>query len=402
MRFSRLVLPLLALSVVTIASFTACGGGGGGSSAGSKTAMRGLLDLGDISFYNKPSPNAVPTNDPSELQTFASSFSGIVINATWAQLQPDGPGPVVADNGIDQGLRAVAAYNAQNPVTPLAVKLRVWGGLVAPTWAKEIGGGPIAVTFNLASGGTGSGTVGPWWDSQYIDAWRDLQARLAKAYDNNPLIREVAVTSCASNTDEPFVSWSDVPETIAALQGLGYNDLTQQNCLSGAVQDYAAWVRTPIDYPFSIFQSTDQDVPPKPRLCIEPDFTASAMQACEANEHCILSNQALRQPEYLPDEIVYSTMAAAFAATTVDFQTASPLRIYDWCGTIANAVSLHASSVEMWGDFGGFLTMADGPAIMANLSQAVLTQTSPAPSPCPPLPSATPTPVQPGNICGSD
>jgi hypothetical protein len=91
-------------------------------------------------------------------------------------------------------------------------------------------------------------------------------------------------------------------------------------------------------------------------------------------------------------------MAAAFPATTVDFQTASPLRIYDWCGTIANAVS----SVEMWGDFGGFLTMADGPAIMANLSQAVLTQTSPAPSPCPPLPSATPTPVQPGNICGSD
>jgi hypothetical protein len=364
--------------------------------------MGGLLDLGDISFYLSSSPSVVPTNDPSELQPFASSFDGIVINVTWAQLQPNGPGPLPADNAIDQGLRAVATYNSQNRATPLTVKLRVWAGLVAPTWAKQIGGGPIAVTFNLPSGGTGSVTVAPWWNTEYSQDWRDLQARLANAYDNNPLIREVAVTSCASETDEPFISWSDVPTTIAALQALGHNDSAQQNCLMGAIQDYAAWKRTPIDYPFSIFQATDLDVPPKPKLCTKPNFTQSVMQACEANGHCILSNQALRQPEYLPDEIVYNTMASAFPATLVDFQTASPQRIYDWCGTIANAVTLHARSVEMWGDFGGFLTMAEGAAIMANLSQVVLRQTPPAASPCPSLPLATPTPVEPGNVCSGD
>ena len=88
--------------------------------------MRGLLDLGNISFYTKPSPSAIPTNDPSELQPFASSFAGIVINVTWAQLQPT-PGAVLADdNPIDQALASVQNYNDLNPDTPLQVKLRLW------------------------------------------------------------------------------------------------------------------------------------------------------------------------------------------------------------------------------------------------------------------------------------
>jgi hypothetical protein len=63
-----------------------------------KSAMRGLLDLGNISFYTKPSPSAIPTNNPFELRPFAKSFSGIVINATWSQLQPEGPSPIAANN----------------------------------------------------------------------------------------------------------------------------------------------------------------------------------------------------------------------------------------------------------------------------------------------------------------
>jgi hypothetical protein len=282
------------------------------------------------------------------------------------------------------------------------VKLRVWGGLVAPQWAQQLGGGPIAVTFENPAGGNNlNGTVGPWWSKQYIEAWRNLQALLAAAYDSNALIQEVAVTSCASQTDEPFVAWSNVPATIAALQTYGYSDAAQQACLAGAIADYAAWVHTPIDYPFSIFQATDQDVGSKPKLCIEPDFTQSVMRECVANGHCILSNQALRVPLYPPDSVVYSTMAAEYRSAPIDFQTASPARIFDWCGTVANGVALHADSIEMWGDFGGFLTMTDGTAIMANLAQAVLTRSSPAPSPCPPVPSATPTPTQPGKVCGS-
>jgi hypothetical protein len=183
--------------------------------------------------------------------------------------------------------------------------------------------------------------------------------------------------------------------TINTLQQCGYSDNAQHGCLSGAIEDYSAWVRTPIDFPFSIYQVTDADIPPNPRLSTDPDFTAGVMLACQRAGNCILSNQALRDPMYSSDEIVYATMTQLYPlGAVIDFQTASPANIMNWCGAVGNGVTLHASSIEMWPDFGGFLTLANGAAVMANLSTAVLTQTQPAASPCPPIsiPTATPTP----------
>jgi hypothetical protein len=371
-----------------------------------KGPMHGLLDLGNISFYTKPSPSAIPTNDPSELQPFASSFTGIVINVTWAQLQPL-PGEALADNNpIDQGLAAVQSYNSMNPGTPLQVKLRVWGGLTAPEWVKAqavcgTATGPIDVEYNDQNGNLETGSVGAWWTPTYISEWRSLQALLAEKYDANPLIQEVAVTSCASSTDEPFVAWTrgtykdqqgNTQTTINVLQQCGYSDSAQQDCLMGAIEDYSAWTSTPIDYPFSIYQITDLDVPPAPKLSTDPGFTALVMKSCADAGNCILSNQALRNPNDASDAIVYTTMAALYP-TAIDFQTASPANIMDWCGAVGNGVNLHGLSIEMWGDFGGFLTLPDGVAIMANLSNAVLTRSTPAPSPCPPVSTATPSPA---------
>jgi hypothetical protein len=402
----------LAGIVAALAASVGCGGSSPPplpnqmpAPAPSKQALRGLLDLGNISFYTKP--GGIPTNDPSELQPFASSFGGIVINATWAQLQPVAGAPLAQDNPIDQALAAVESYNAANPDTPLQVKLRVWGGLAAPTWVEaqaECGGisGPINVTYNDQNNDQETGTVGPWWTPAYITEWRALQAMLAARYDGNPLIQEVAVTSCASSTDEPFVAWTrgtytdgqgNLQTTINVLQQCGYSDNAQQACLSGAMDDYSAWKLTPIDYPFSIYQVTDSDIPPSPKLSTDPGFTAAVMQLCASAGNCILSNQALRNPNDSSDQIVYSTMAQLYGtALAIDFQTASPANIMDWCGAVGNGVALHCSSIEMWGDFGGFLTMSDGAAIMANLSNAVLTQSPPAPSPCPPITTSPPSP----------
>ncbi|MGH8013937.1 MAG: hypothetical protein ACREQ4_15725, partial [Candidatus Binataceae bacterium] len=247
------------------------------------------------------------------------------------------------------------------------------------------------------SGITEMGPVGLWWTPAYVQAWRDLQRRLARKYDGNPLIDEVAVTSCASNTDEPFISWNADPATIQTLRQFGYSDAGQQSCLSGAIDDYSGWKKTRIDFPFSQFQNTDEDVPPDPKITTDPEFTVAVMQACYASGHCILSNQALRYPEYTPDSVVYNEMLALFAqspsSALIDFQTASPVNIGSWCGAIGNGVSSHGLSYEMWGDYGGFITIPDGAAIMANLAHAVLTQTQPLPSPCPastivPVPAA--------------
>jgi hypothetical protein len=47
-----------------------------------------------------------------------------------------------------------------------------------------------------------------------------------------------------------------------------------------------------------------------------------------------LSNQALRNPNDSSDQIVYTTMARLHKRAAIDFQTASPANIMDWCGAV--------------------------------------------------------------------
>ena len=69
-----------------------------------------------------------------------------MIIASWKQLQPTPSSELGDDNVIDNMLAEIHTYNLNHPNKPLAVKLRVWGGFMAPNWAKQIGGAPIAFT----------------------------------------------------------------------------------------------------------------------------------------------------------------------------------------------------------------------------------------------------------------
>jgi hypothetical protein len=342
-----------------------------------KEPLRSLLDMGDISFYGKGS--AAPTFDPAEIEPFAGSFGGMVVNVRWDQLQPDGPTKLAADNPIDQALRQVAAFNEAHPNAQIGVKLRVYGGFTAPIWAQMIGGPPIAADIQHGR----VGTVGRWWEPEYIAAWRDLQTMLASAYDGNALVREVAVTSCAAATDEPFVSFD--ASGIGALQAAGYTDELQESCLTGAITDYEPWTATPIDFTFNPFHRYDSG-----KTVIDPMFTNMVMALCASSPHCILSNHTLNDPLRSADSAVYDKMQALYSVaplrTTVDFQTAAPCQL-DWCGAITNAVTLHASSVELWPGpvlGGGFTTLTS--AQVVNLAEALSSGKMPVAGACPPPP----------------
>jgi len=342
-----------------------------------KEPLRSLLDMGDISFYGKDS--TVPTFDPAEIEPFAGSFGGMIINARWDQLQPGGPTKLAMGNPIDQALKQVSAFNEAHPDAQIGVKLRVYGGFAAPIWAQMIGGPPIAAEIQHGR----AGTVGRWWDPQYIAAWRDLQTMLASAYDGNPLVREVAVTSCAAATDEPFISFD--ASGIAALQTAGYTDELQEKCLTGAVTDYEPWTATSIDFTFNPFHRYDSG-----QTVVDPMFTKTVMALCASAPHCVLSNHTLNDPLRSADSPVYDEMQVLYSAeprsATVDFQTAAPCQL-DWCGAISNAVTLHASSVELWPGpvlGGGFTTLTS--AQVANLAEALSHGQMPLASACPPPP----------------
>jgi hypothetical protein len=66
-----------------------------------------------------------------------------VVIASWAQLQPTPDAELHDGNAIDKAMADVRAYNAEHPDKPLAARLRVWGGFMAPEWAMRLGGPPI-------------------------------------------------------------------------------------------------------------------------------------------------------------------------------------------------------------------------------------------------------------------
>src|SRR5580658_4066287 len=175
--------------------------------AGPKTPIAGLIDMQTITWHN--SATGEPTFNIANVDMFPGLLGGIVINATWNSIQPQ-QSDASADldfSTIDNALVLIRAYNKANPTAPLGVKLRVYGGTDAPDWAKSLDGAPIAIMRNPAgcSSPPCNLTIGAYWAADYVKAWRAFQGLLAARYDAEPLIRQVAVTSCASQTDEPFV-----------------------------------------------------------------------------------------------------------------------------------------------------------------------------------------------------
>src|SRR5215831_9854693 len=88
-----------------------------------KAPIRGLVSMGPMKFSAE---NSEPANTLEPLNARPGIFGGIVVLATWRQLQPSANAGIAEGNTIDHALEEVRAYNRRNPGRPLGVKLRVW------------------------------------------------------------------------------------------------------------------------------------------------------------------------------------------------------------------------------------------------------------------------------------
>jgi hypothetical protein len=304
--------------------------------AGHKQLIVGLIDKGSEAQYHRGVP--YPVVNPTDLATRASAFAGIVVNQTWAQLEP---GTGVFDfSTLDASLAAVAAYNAQHGDAPLGVRLRVFAAYAAPAWAKALDGPPINVPAKPP--GNAGGTLGQWWKAGYRSAWSGLQSALAARYDDNPVLREVAVSSCSSLTAEPFVIGSRV---LPLARTDGWTTAAQQSCLDGAFSDYTPWSRTAIYYPMNPLSGSQT-------------ITTEVMQRCSTSAAsggpwCILANNTLSPvsattgrsaPTYAEINTLWK---ASPHDTPIAFQMNGPDNA-TYCAAIGVAIGYHAQSVELW------------------------------------------------------
>ncbi len=313
-----------------------------------KPQLVGLIDKGSEASYHLDQP--YPVVALSDIAAHSAAFGGVVVNQTWAQLEPT-PGGYDFST-LDASLAAATAYNATHPSAPIGVRLRVFAAFAAPTWAKSLDGAPIAVPAHLPA--SPGGTLGQWWKPGYRSAWASLQQALATRYGANPVLREVAVSSCTTLTAEPFVM---APATIALATADGWTTAAQQSCLDGAFKDYGPWTRTAIYYPMNPMGGS-------------MTVTDEVMQRCASSgasggPMCILANNALSPvsattsrsaPVYTQMDTIWS---AAPAATPIAFQMNGP-NSATYCAAIAVAAAHHAESVELWptaGNQPGFTTV---------------------------------------------
>jgi hypothetical protein len=320
----------------------------------------------------------------ANVEQFPGIFGGIVINATWSQMQTSSVGSVDF-SAVDAALASVRTYNSANPSAPLGVKLRIYGGNSAPEWAKELSGGPVTIYRNPGGcDGVADScplTIGLFWTTPYITAWRAFQAQVAAKYDSEPLIRAVAVTSCASQTDEPFVPTTG-PVSKKNLENapVPYTDAKEQACLTGAITDYAAWTQSDIDFTFNTYSKITGGT--------DPAFTTSVMNLCRSTigARCVLDNHALESPPYSADAGVYSNIEAA--AGLVNFQTQSPEAMGClWQETIAQGIAFGARAIEIWPEtkYQGFdsLSVPDVQSLASQFVSPIPVSTAtPLPTPC--------------------
>jgi hypothetical protein len=325
--------PLRLGAAIALTAMALCAGAPASLAAapGQKGPIRGLVTMGKLAFLTHP--GMLPDNTLREANAHPGVYAGAVIIATWDQLEPQRG--QFDFSTIDFGLDAIRAYNQRYRATPLVAKLRIFGAAHAPGWAMALDGGPVMLSErNLGF------ADGHFWSPPYRAAWRELQAKLAAHYDTDPLVAEVAISSCASLSAEPFVVPMN-PEDSSSLIAAGYTDAAMQACLTGAIDDYAAWTHVALDYTFNPWRSLATG---RPRPA--PGFAEGVMQQFRSRlgSRAVIANHGLT-PEINPPARGVMDMIQRLGPP-IEFQTRSPVQ--DWDATMRTGESLGVTEMEVW------------------------------------------------------
>jgi len=336
-----------------------CIAGAGDVCAGPlKPPLVGLISMGPGGPPGRNSnaqyPGVVGTS-LDDIREKRNAFDGVVINVPWVQLQPE-PGGALQVGAIETALADIRRYNA-DPLTRVKLRaiLRVWAGENAPDWAKTLDGPPVTVYNGNLGGGYRGFTVGHFWSPSYQVAWRNLQARLAQRYDPEPLIAQIADTSCTSADDEPnaLARFQDRGAGLSSARNLreaGFTDAAFDRCMTDAIHDYDAWASTPVNLDigplFRIDAAADYQWPPRD--------SAAAIALIGAwrralGDRVVLANHTLNYPLNRLSLEVFE--AIRDAGGQIEFQTHSP-RTLDWPDTVHEAVCMGAHSLEVWNSTG--------------------------------------------------
>ncbi len=277
-----------------------------------KKPISGLVSMGNV---NKVIHGG-KTNSLAEVLAHPKLYNGIVVMASWKMLEPqEGKYDYTV---LDEALEQVEKYNVRYPKNTLAVKFRIFSGFNAPEWVLRLGNGPMLIYHSVYT--KGKKKKAPiFWSLEYRNAWRKLQEILAERYDGHELVREVAISSCATMSAEPFIQPLGKQENIEEYQKFGYSDQIFKDALLAAFEDYSFWEKTCLDYTVNPFPSTDKGV-----RIYDTDFSIELLKKFRERygERAIIANHGL-QPNLFERVLpIYAAMKEL--GPPISFQTFSP------------------------------------------------------------------------------
>lgn len=289
----------------------------------------------------KPAITGLLDRDGPPSQAYQKVVNGFVVQANWSDLQPMQGGPIAANNAIDQAIAQVQRLNSQDTTLNMRIKIRVYAGINAPEWAKNLGGSPVAVTNPQNGKG---GTVGRFWTAPFGQAYSDLESKLAAKYDSVPQILDVTISWCTTFYAEPFIRDAGDRASVQNLLAAGFSVEADQKCQREQVDAHRVWQATHSSLSFNPYQVISAGGSANP----DESFTEQMMLYCRQTlgQRCVLENNSIRWPAQANE---YSSMYAKIKAlgAPITFQTATPEKIGDWQGALTFAVDEGASAVEL-------------------------------------------------------
>jgi len=317
------LLALLALPALALAA----------QKPATKQPIHGLVSMG-YQYY--VTHGGIPADLMLEADAHPDVYTAVVMNVTWAQIEPT--------RGhydftfIDHSLDEVRAYNAKHPQHPVTAKLRIDSGQKSPTWALNLDGPPWLDYHHNAP--DTAVPVPRYWTPAYRTAWRAVQTALADRYDANPLVGEVAISSCSLITDEPFVT-ANGARSLPNAKAAGLTDAVRQDCLMHAWEDYAGWKITPLDYtvnPFALYDG--------PKRVPQLDFTFKVMHAFRAalGPRAVIGNHGLQVPLKDAAEPLYAEFKKMGPPLELQFYNPK----IDLEPSIQLALDTGATEIEVW------------------------------------------------------
>jgi chitodextrinase len=328
------------------------------AATGLKTPIQGVFDRGSLNN----SSYSLPSN--SDL----AALGGVVANVSWADLEPTqgtidsaGSGDMVA-NQLDNALTAVNTYNSNsNHTNKLEVKLRIFAGIYAPPWAKTIDGWTPQTTCN--NQGNPCGTIGPFWTTDYDNAFKTFMTDLASAkdslgntYDSEPLLHDVTISQCMTTYAEPFqrddqnlgaILYESGSYAQGHYSGLPYSTANDEQCLTDEVDNATGWKQTHLSLSFNPYKTWTSATN---QAGADEAFSASVMAHCRAvlGSQCVIENNSIRD-SYIGEQNTSGNLYYDITnkGPDITFQTATLGSVGNLGNTVGWAVTMGANAVEL-------------------------------------------------------